>query len=71
MSRATRKQFIDHSIVYLRQWGFDGLDLDWEYPCQRGGKPSDKQGYVDLVAVSNTHSSDVVNLVTSRDTSIQ
>ncbi len=51
-SQATRKQFIDHSITYLRQWNFDGLDLDWEYPCQRGGKPSDKAGYVALVKVS-------------------
>ena len=49
---ANRKIFIDFSIQYLRKYNFDGLDLDWEYPCQRGGASSDKAGYVALVQVS-------------------
>lgn len=28
---------------------FTGLDLDWEYPTQRGGKPQDKEAFVVLV----------------------
>ncbi len=39
---AGRKRFIDSVIPLLEQYNFDGFDLDWEYPTQRGGKPEDK-----------------------------
>jgi chitinase len=42
---SNRKEFIDSAIEWLRRYDFDGLDMDWEYPANRGGKPSDKANF--------------------------
>lgn len=50
---ARRRKFIKSAIRFLRQYSFDGLDLDWEYPTLRdGGKPEDRDNYAKFVAVS-------------------
>jgi len=33
----------------VKKYNFDGFDLDWEYPNQRGGKPEDVQNYISLL----------------------
>jgi len=45
-----RQVFIKSALRFLRQYNFDGLDLDWEYPTQRqGGRPEDRQNYATLI----------------------
>jgi chitinase len=45
-----RREFINSVIEFLNHWKFDGLDLVWEYPGNRGGDEKvDKQNYLILL----------------------
>ncbi|OGM50923.1 hypothetical protein ABOM_000717 [Aspergillus bombycis] len=46
-----RKAFANNVVNFLREYGFDGVDFDWEYPGagDRGGKPEDTANYVLLL----------------------
>ena len=46
-----RKQFAANAVTYLRTWGFDGLDIDWEYP---GSPPDTKANFTQLLTVGFT-----------------
>jgi chitinase len=54
---SNRKEFIDSAIEWLRRYDFDGLDMDWEYPANRGGKPSDKTNFGLLCKVNKNETS--------------
>ncbi|CAJ1343253.1 unnamed protein product [Effrenium voratum] len=47
-----RQKFLASAIDFCRTWGFDGLDLDWEYPgyIGRGGRSTDKRNFAVLLA---------------------
>ena len=46
-----RAKFIDGLDKFMTNWGFDGVDLDWEYPTapDRRGNPEDTKNYVALM----------------------
>lgn len=53
---ANRAAFISSLIGFMTEWGFQGVDIDWEYPAipDRGGRPEDTQNLVYLVADMRT-----------------
>ncbi|KAF9527525.1 glycosyl hydrolases family 18-domain-containing protein [Crepidotus variabilis] len=47
---ASRTTFVNNVISQLTSYGFDGLDIDWEYPgSERGGIEADGQNFLALM----------------------
>ncbi|KJR82025.1 uncharacterized protein SPSK_02915 [Sporothrix schenckii 1099-18] len=51
MTTDRRTAFIQLLITFMDKYGFQGIDLDWEYPVSedRGGRPEDTKNFVSLV----------------------
>ncbi|KAF5852879.1 hypothetical protein GGP41_008338 [Bipolaris sorokiniana] len=50
-TQANRNKFTVNLYKFMKTYGFDGVDIDWEYPGapDRGGKPDDVQNFVLLM----------------------
>ncbi|MGF1703242.1 glycoside hydrolase family 18 protein, partial [Photobacterium makurazakiensis] len=54
----TRQVFVDSIVEFIKKWGFDGVDIDWEYPGHGGESgaktPNDADNYVKLIQAMRT-----------------
>ncbi|XP_022221574.2 chitinase-3-like protein 1 [Drosophila obscura] len=48
-SSAKRERFVETVIEFIYEWRLDGIQIDWRYPTQRGGKPGDRMNFVKLL----------------------
>ena len=52
-SETNRKSFAENAALFIRRHGFDGLDIDWEFPGSRGSGPEHKSLFTLLLKVKH------------------
>lgn len=50
-TESNRKKFANNLVDFMKKYGFDGVDIDWEYPGapDRGGEEHDTSNFVALL----------------------
>lgn len=50
-STSAQSAFFASVVQVLQNYGFDGVDIDWEYPVapERSGAPADRENYVSFL----------------------
>ena len=48
LNPASRATFVRSVVSFLTKYNFDGIDIDWEYPTQRGGQAQDRANFAKL-----------------------
>ena len=54
LTEASRTAFAESCVAFMKKYGFDGVDIDWEYPVGGGlsgnvGRPEDKHNFTLLL----------------------
>lgn len=50
----SREEFANNAVEFVKKYNFDGFDIDWEYPAQRGGAPGDVKNFIELLKIMRT-----------------
>ncbi len=63
LTDASRQKLARSCVVFMKKYGFDGIDIDWEYPVGGGEasnktRPIDKQNFTHLLAELRKHLDD-------------
>nr|AUM84820.1 chitinase-like protein 9 [Lutzomyia longipalpis] len=48
-SPSLRAAMVSNVVAFCKRYGFDGFDLDWEYPGLRGGASTDRAAFIELL----------------------
>ncbi|HVN48943.1 MAG TPA: glycosyl hydrolase family 18 protein [Bacteroidota bacterium] len=53
-SEEKRARFAQSCVEQIQKYGFDGIDIDWEYPCyaDHRGTPADKENFTKLLQIT-------------------